>query len=52
MLGVFREDQKTREEFLNLVNSKWELSTASRTTSVLVDALSQDPIFRQFTDIV
>lgn len=25
MLGVFREDQKTREEFLNLVNSKWDL---------------------------
>lgn len=22
MLGEFREDQKTREEFLNLVNSK------------------------------
>jgi len=25
MLGVFRDDSKTREEFLNLVQSKWNL---------------------------
>lgn len=25
MLGVFRDDPKTREEFLNLVNTKWNI---------------------------
>lgn len=29
MLGVFRDDSKTREEFLNLVQSNWTLRTSS-----------------------